>query len=431
MILEKYDKINLGVRYIAHVHRFQGEDMSRFPSFLEYLNDKGVVVEKPEVELVADYHGPDEKSPSGSKTPYRTPLTPKSAEKGEKGFSELGDENLKYEPNTSLKYLAKKDVMKESSATMGAKARVDIKGDYKGPKANAPEGGKPYVAKSLNAGEKPLGELGDDETRYKPDTDTSKVHKVTKTEGFVNKTKDMSLAEFTRYMLEECGCGQVSGEGLPYITAYSTGKIQPHPPETIRYISALADKNEGILENLVSTMISMGYLNKLLKTIFEHPQAYEELTSLLSDEKDGPTRCDSFVGSMNKSYSNFLSDQEGLYESVSGPIGFDDEMEDEDLEMDDEEFGPEEEDEMDDEEGIDSEEDMDDEEFGSEEEDEMDDEGIDLEKDDEMDSEEDFKSQGEPRKEPRPRRLKKKFAHDNLLGAMKKHEFMLKAMRGE
>jgi hypothetical protein len=32
---------------------------------------------------------------------------------------------------------------------------------------------------------------------------------------------------------------------------------------------------------------------------------------------------------------------------------------------------------------------------------------------------------------PRPRRLKKKFAHDNLLNAMKKHEFMMKAMRGE
>lgn len=438
MILEKDEKINRGGRYIAHVHRFQGEDMSRFPSFLEYLNDKGAVVDKPGVEQVPDYHGPDDKTPPGSKVPYKTPLTPRKAEKGEKGMSELGDERLVYKPDTEVKYDTKKDVMKESSATMGGKARVDIKGDYKGSVPNAPKGGKPYVAKSVKAGEKPLGELGDADNKYEPDTDASKAHKVAKTESFVNKTKGMSLAEFTRYMLEECGCGQVSGEDLPYVTAYSTGKIQPHPPEAIRYVSVLANKNDGILENLVSTMISMGYLSKLLKTIFEHPQAYEELTSLLSDEKDGPARCDSFVGSMNKSYSNFLSDQEGLYESVSGPIGFEDEMEDEELEsdkdsedMDDDEFGPEEEDEMDDEEGIDPDDDMDDEEFGPEEEDEMDsDEDIDLEKDGEMDSDEEFGPEEEPHDEPRPRRLKKKFAHDNLLGAMKKHEFMLKAMRG-
>jgi hypothetical protein len=318
--------------------------------------------------------------------------------------------------------------MKESSATMGGKARTDLKCDYKGKIPSAPNGGNPYVAKSVKAGEKPLGELGDEENKYEPDTDTSKTHKVPKTEGFINKTKGMSLAEFTRYMLEECGCGQVSGEDLPYVTAYSTGKIQPHPPEAIRYVSVLANKNEGILENLVSTMISMGYLNKLLKTIFEHPQAYEELTSLLSDEKEGPARCDSFVGSMNKSYSNFLSDQEGLYESVSGPIGFEDEMEDEEPDsdedfedMDDEEFGPEEE--IDDEEEIDSEDD----EFESEEEDE-----IDLEKDsDEEFGPEEGHHEDDMEDEPRPRRLKKKFAHDNLLNAMKKHEFMMKAMRGE
>lgn len=414
--------------------------MSRFPSFLEYLNDKGKVVEKPDVEQVPDYHGPDDKTPPDGKTPYKTPLTPKAPEKGEKGLSELGDENLKYEPDTSVKYETKKDVMKESSAAMGGKARVDIKGDYKGPRADAPKDGKPYVAKSVKASDKPLGELGSEETKYEPDTDTSKTHKVTKTESFVNKTKSMSLAEFTRYMLEECGCGQVSGDDLPYVTAYSTGKIQPHPPEAIRYISVLANKNDGILENLVSTMISMGYLNKLLKAIFEHPQAYEELTSLFSDEKDGPARCDSFVGSMNKSYSNFLSDQEGLYESVSGPIGFEDEMEEEDFESDkddeldsDEEFGPEEEDEMDNEFDTDEDsEDMDDEEFEPEEEDEMDDEEeIDLEKDGEMDSDKEFEPEEEPHEEPRPRRLKKKFAHDNLLSAMKKHEFMLKAMRGE
>jgi hypothetical protein len=416
--------------------------MSRFPSFLEYLNDKGVVVDKPGVEQVPDYHGPDDKTPQGSKVPYKTPLTPKAPQKGEKGMSELGDDRLVYKPDTEVKYDTKKDVMKEYMDNKGKlleKGVEDVKGDYRGSKADAPKGGKPYIGKAVKAGEKPLGELGDEEYKYEPDTDTSKTHKVPKTEGFVNKTKGMSLSEFTRYMLEECGCGQVSGEDLPYVTAYSTGKIQPHPPEAIRYVSTLANKNDGILENLVSTMVSMGYLNKLLKAIFEHPQAYEELTSLLSDEKEGSARCDSFVGSMNKSYSNFLSDQEGLYESVSGPIGFEDEMEDEEFgpeeedEMDsDEEFGPEEEDEMDSDEEFDSEED----EFGPEEEEDMEDEG-ELEDDsEEMDSDEEFGPEedhhgDEMEDRPRPRRLKKKFAHDNLLNAMKKHEFMMKTMRGE
>lgn len=406
--------------------------MSRFPSFLEYLNDKGVVVDKPEVEQVPDYHGPDDKTPPDSKVPYKTPLTPKAPEKGEKGLSELGDEKLVYKPETEVKYETKKDVMKESSAAMDAKARVDIKGDYKGPKADAPKGGKPYIGKAIKAGDKPLGELGDEDSRYEPDTDTSKPVKVTKTEGFINKTKGMTLAEFTKYMLEECGCGQVSGDDLPYVTAYSTGKIQPHPPEAIRYISTLASKNTGILENLVSTMVSMGYLNTLLKTIFSYPQAYEELTSLLSDDKEGPSRCGSFVGAMNNSYSKFLSDQEGLYESVSGPIGFEDEEEDEEDDFDDEDSDAE-----------DSEEDLGDDEFGPDEDDfedegeeeDSEDEGLDGEGDEEgLDDEEDdldLEKDSGPSEEPKPKRLKKKFAHDHLLDAMKRHEFMLKAMRGE
>lgn len=402
--------------------------MSRFPSFLEYLNDKGVVVDKPNVEKVSDYHGPDEKTPEGGKVPYKTPLTPKAPEKGEKGLAQLGDDKLVYEPNTEVKYETKKDVMKESSAAMAPKSRVDMKGDYKGPKADAPKGGKPYIGKSIKPGDKPLGELGCQETKYEPDTE--KAAKVTKTEGFINKTKNMSLAEFTKYMLEECGCGQVSGDDLPYVTAYSTGKIQPHPPEAIRYISALASKNSGILENLVSTMVSMGYLNTLLKTIFSYPQAYEELTSLFSDEKEGPDRCGSFVGAMNNSYGKFLSDQEGLYESVSGPIGFESDDE-EDLEDDE------------DEDDIDGdEEDLGDDEFGPEEDLEDDeDEDEELEDDGDLDSEEkdlgdeesdiDMESNEGETEAPKPKRLKKKFAHDHLLNAMKRHEFMLKAMRGE
>ena len=423
--------------------------MSKFPSFLEYLNDKGNVVDKPEVEMIPDYRGPDEKNPPNSKVPYKTPASNKVPDAEKDGLANLGDGRLKYEPNTKYKQeVVGKDVMKENMNHKGEvvkKARTSVVADYVGPKVKAPKNGKPYSAADENKPSKKelesgLAKLGPKEMQYNPNTDTTKTIKVKKTESFVNKTKGMSLSEFTRYMLDECGCGQVEDEGLPSITAYTTGKFQPHPPEVIRYISVLADKNQGILENLVSTMISMGYLSKLLKAVFDHPEAYEELTNLLSDEGDGPSRCNSLVGSMNNSYSKFISDQEDMYESVSSPMGFDvedmgDEEEEEGGEDEDggeEDFGGEEGDEGEenfgDEEG--EEEEGDDEDFGGEEGDEGEekfgDEEGEGQHDDEMSS-----SDEEDEQPPREKKLKKKFAHNHLLDAMKKHGHMMNAMKSE
>lgn len=412
--------------------------MPRLPSFLEYINEKGHVVDNPKVEKVPDYNGPDEKTPEGSKVPYKTPVANKAPEKGESGLADLGDEKLKYDPTKNSKEEVKKDVMKEYVNEKGKvveKGREDVKADYKGPFKDAPEGknASPYVAKDETGkkkGEKGLAELGHEGCKYEPDTKNAK--KPTKTEGFLNKTKGMSLSEFTKYMLEECGCGQVSGEDLPSVTAYTTGKFQPHPPEVIRYISVLADKNQGILENLVSTVISMGYLNKLLKAIFEHPQAYEELTGLFSDDKDGPSRCNAFAGAMNNSYSKFLQDQAGLYESVSSPMGFDAEDLEKDTEDSEEDMGDEEsEEDSDSEEMSDDMSDFDDESEDSEE--DMGDEESEEDFEDE-ESEEDSEIPSDDRDEEESsheRKLKKKFAHDHLLGAMRNHEYMLKAMRGE
>lgn len=407
--------------------------MSKFPSFLEYLNDKGKIVEKPSVERVPDYHGPDDNTPPDSKVPYKTPLTPKAAQKGEKGFAELGDGKLVYEPNTDINYETKKDVMKEFTV---AKARTDAKCDYKGPFSSAPKGGKPYVAKPQSVGNKALGELGDAANKYEPNTASVKP---TRTESFLNKTRSMSLGEFTKYMLKECGCGQVSGDDLPYITAYSTGKIQPHPPEAVKYVTVLANKNDGILENLVSTIIDMGYLGKLMKAVLEHPQAYEELTGLLGDDKDGPARCKSFAGAMSNSYSKFLSDQEGLYESVSSPIGFEDEEDigDEGEEVEGDEDSEFEDEDSDEEEGVNDEEEGEEgEEFGPDESELEDEEGSeeDFEGEDlDAEGEEGLEGEGDRihgEDNPRPKRLRKKFAHHHLLDAMKGHEHMMGAMKG-
>lgn len=404
--------------------------MAKFPSFLEYMNDKGQVVEKPETEVVSDYHGSEEKTPPGSKVPYKTPVENKAPAKRETGFADMGDQKLNYKPETEGKHSVKPDVMKEYVNEKGKvveKAKTDVKADYTGNEVKAPHGGKPYSAKDVKKTsgkelESGLGKLGDKDLEYVPDTVKSK--KVTKTENFLNKTKGMSLTEFTKYMLEECGCGQVSDDTLPFITAYTTGKFQPHPPEVIRYISVLADKNQGILENLVSQMVSMGYLNKLLKAVFEHPEAYEELTNLLGDD-DGPKRCNSLVGAMNNSYSKFISDQEGLYESVSSPVGFDlDEIEEEEEEEEDsDENMPEDSAELD----LDS----DDAEDEEESEDLEDSEGEDLSDEDLDDDAEESETEDSGEEESAPeRRLKKKFAHDHFLDAMKNHEHMLKSMRG-
>ena len=51
---------------------------------------------------------------------------------------------------------------------------------------------------------------------------------------------------------------------------------------------------------------------------------------------------------------------------------------------------------------------------------------MDSEEDMDMDSEEDMDMEYRPKE----KRLKKKFAHDHLLDAMKDHEHMLKRMRG-
>ena len=272
----------------------------------EYVDDQGKLVEKPEIKKVADYNGPNPKSPPEKKAaPYKPAnddVKSPTVDVEKNGLGEMGDKNLKYEPNTEYK----QEVVKSSWA---------------------------------------------------------------KTENFLNKTKGMSLSEFTKYMLDECGCGAVQDDDLPYVTAYTTGKFQPHPPEAVKYVVVLANKNNNILDNMVREMKTSGMLGKLMKTLLENPEAYDELTSLLGDSQEGPSRCKLFAKSMNSSLDNFLKDQKSMYESVSSPIGFDmeDDMDDEDMDMEDD-MGPE-----------------------------------------ELDAEQ-------------PPKLKKKFAHNHLLDAMKEFD---------
>ena len=321
----------------------------------EYVDDQGKLVEKPDVETVADYKGPDPKSPPNKNaSPYKpaNDNVKSPTVKVEKGLADMGDDKLKYEPKTEYK----QEVVK------------------------------------------------------------------TKTEHFLNKTKNMSLAEFTKYMLDECGCGPVNDADLPYVSAYTTGKIQPHPPEAIKYVVVLANKNENILDNVVREIKNSGMLSKLIKSLMSDPETYDELTNLFGDPTEGPNRCKMFAKSMNSSLRNFIKDQESMYESVSNPIGFEDEdMEDEDMEdmedMEDEDMEDMEDEDMEDMEDMEDEDEDEDEDMEDE---DMEDEDMEDMEDEDM---EDYFTDKDFDVRSKEKKLKKKFAHHNLLDAMKEFDF--------
>lgn len=293
----------------------------------EYLNAKGTLVDAPSIETVPDYDGPDDKAPPGGGANYKATGTPKAAAKGENGFGNMGEKSLKYNPANDSK--------KEKTVATWPK---------------------------------------------------------TTTEAFLEKTKGMSMAEFTRFMLEDCGCGvPQAAEDLPFVTAYSTGKIQPHPPEAIKYVVVLANKNDEVLGNLVHEIKGSGGLSKLLKTVLAHPEAYDELVGLMGDDNEGPNIAGSLARAMHSNFNKFLMDQEGMYESVAPPIGLDDEEE--------EGFG--------------------DNSFEEEPEDDHDMEGMDDE--DHDDAGDDSDMDDIPHHAKPQRKLKKKFAWNHMLDAMKKY----------
>ena len=80
----------------------------------EYVDDQGKLVEKPEVKKVADYEGPDAKTPPDKKAaPYKPAndnVKSPTVDVEKNGLGEMGDKNLKYEPNTDYK----QDVIKSS-----------------------------------------------------------------------------------------------------------------------------------------------------------------------------------------------------------------------------------------------------------------------------------------------------------------------------
>lgn len=346
------------------------------------MDDRGTI-NKPKEKAVADYTGPTPTSPeaakapkaldkqmappksAGSPAPYRT-TTKTTTKKSDTGLGDVGDKKLVYKPKTGGDF--------------------EPVGEYPGKSTS-----KEFTGKF-----KPIGN-----------------YPQTKTETFLSTTKDMSLSEFANYVMQQRQEGK-EDEDLPMVSAYTTGRFHPHPPEAIKYVVTLADKNDRIMEDLVHAIKEReGCLKKMMSHLFDLPESHGCVTDLLGDEKDGPRRARQLVRSMDDSFSKFQSDQDGMYESVAPPFGLDDEDDEDDAPIDDE--MPE-----DDEAPEGDEEETDGDDMGGEEDETMPEDDIDSEEKPQM---------GNHGGMNRPRRLKKKFAHDHLLDAMGEIEHMKAKMK--
>lgn len=326
------------------------------------MNARGEI-NKPQEKEIADYEGPNQKSPPAAKTPFldkemappKTKHEPKpysapgksaGNKAAESGFGDTGDKNLIYNPDT--KKIPKQD---------------NIEGQ-----------------KTKN---------------YPP-------NKKTKTEQFLDATKGMSIHEFTNHMITKRREG--FDEYLPKISE------NQHPQEIIRYVSALANKNDSIMEDLVHALKRNGCFKKLIESLMDIPESLNMIIELLSNE-DGARRCRQLVRCMEDSYTEAVGPPFGV--SDKGPINGQpfDTVPDED-EEDTDDFA------TDEDEG---------------EENDEDDEYEDDEYDDEGEGEEGEEGEDEDEYNKFPKfpikKNKKKFAHDNILDAMGDYEHMRAKMR--
>lgn len=190
--------------------------------FLEYLNAKGKLQEKPITAINADYEGPEEKNPEPNETDDLGYKVPKAVKKTPTAYAPKAD-------------VSKKDLEK-GLANVGDKDNV----------INFPE----------------LGKMSN--------------------EQFVNFTKGMPTEEFVKIMNEHCGCEKKSA---PMVVAYSSGAYHPDPIQAIRYVSYLANENENLLRALIHESKRVGGLEKLCERLMDYSEFYEVLKNKIDDKE--------------------------------------------------------------------------------------------------------------------------------------------------
>lgn len=412
-------------------------------TFAEYLNNKGKIVEKPSEEAEIGeipttppepdrpkQHDPANKLPKalGKPAPYGNKSDAKAMPKPEKGLGDeipakdtakaippakaekgLGDETVK-EPSTIKPTKAEKGLGDEGNPKLTAQSWKELKEQFltfKGGGLAKNIDIKKLSKSCVDAQKKEVeARKAAQEKAKEPKNETTQ--KPSKTEVFLEQTKDMTVQELANFMLQR---RQVDDDNLPTVTAYVPGKFHPHPPEAIKYVVVLADKNEQIMNDLIYALKDQGCLKKLINLLIdEHPETYDTLTDLLGDAEVGPERASNIVRSMDDCYSKFMTDQEDLYETVAPPFGIKQDDKEEFAGQDDTIPTPSEEMPTDEQ---------------PEETPESPDEEVPT---DEQPPKENGEEENQPTDDnvemPIKKKLKKKFAHDHLIDAMSQKEYM-------
>lgn len=364
------------------------DDKPSFRSFQEYLNSKGNTDKKAIVDITGDQidvpkqkakEDPQKMNKSkGEQRQVKEAASTTEYEKVKKHktqYTQDGHPQVKSEPlypitgktmYTSVDGAPQVKEYLDEKGNLIKKVPVEGNPDYHGSHPAVPEkaatSGKgwksdtsdskphPYQASGIDPGQRKgetgLGDLG--MTKYEPDTKLGPSNYLPggkaasswpkqKVETFLDNTKDMSLQEFTKYVLEGCSC-------------------QSDSVIAIKHMAKMASDCPVTLETFVHEVKRHGALPALIEALMDHRETFTELTNAFEDKDQGEGRSKAFARAMN--------------EAVGPPMGLDklgdlddEDLDDEDEDEEDEEdeeghphLGDEEDDlDLDDEEGLDDE----------------------------------------------------------------------------
>ena len=291
--------------------------MTDFANFKEYMTSKKAMQDKPKVCVDGD--NIDVPTPKAKEDPLKKQTKARPQIKEEEG-GEFHRQTLQEYLDAKKKPVSnpKEEEVPDYNGPQETRPPKDItKGkDWEAPHADKVGDVAPYKAANPgrpgSKGETGFGDLGDKGLIYKPDIAKANLPK-TKTEQFIDSTKDMSLGEFTNFVTKQSQ--NIDEATMPFITAYQQGPIRPYPAETIRYLTALTSENPRVMENLIHEMRRSGQLEALIKAVLEYPDAYKNFAELLEGE-GGEKRCKNLARALRQ-----------MSEAVGPAIGFDDDEE--------------------------------------------------------------------------------------------------------
>jgi hypothetical protein len=231
-------------------------------------------------------------------------------------------------PQKFVEYLNAKGGGKKDD--VGEKPKVAKVADYTGPQKNSPpQGGGAYAAAN---GKAPKGtgsddlkkggfaSKGDKKLVYEPKTENAyeRDRIKTKTQEWLDKTRDLSLSEFAKEIKA---------------SAVVEGKS---PTNNIRQTVANCQLNPNLIESLLREFKRAEMLESVVAQLFQHPEAYQELAKLMEGSEDGVLVARRLVRAVNEIVgppAHELDDEDEDGEELGdGPdMGDEEDMGDEDM----------------------------------------------------------------------------------------------------